>query len=459
MLRMPLRLALASAVLAFACPLSAELTPAQKATAEAVMRDFTAVEFQARQQAVEKLIALGPDVVPLVRGLYTATKDNEVKLRCEMTLKGIATRWGVVVDLKDPDAPVVVNLGPSKVTLSARDVPLSELLDTLATKSGNKELVAVQAAKDRPVSLDVKDVLYWDAVDQLCRTYGLVLTLDPATQKPALAAMDGTLDPGAVAGPVVLKLNTGSVSRSFRVAKSAWSKPSTIATVAYGAGVYWEDRLNISTVAVVVRKLLLPDGKDVLEGATQPVAQTVTPGVRTRNYSSAYLSFGNVPEGTRRFSAVEGLVRVTCRVGEKAVKLDDVFAGPPRSASAGGVTLTLKSVSERRKGVAQCVVEMKREAGDPAISFAPESGHVTFALIDPKGVRHQATLEGGKFGAPKKTGRKNRLGQDETAEEAEFNLRFWSVPEIEGPWSLTLVWPDKVDTREYPFAIKDAPVP
>ena len=95
--------------------LRADLAPEQKAAAESAMGDFTAVEFAARQQAVEKLVAMGPDVVPLVRKLFAETTDNEVKLRCEMTLKGLAARWGIVVDLKNPDAPVIANLGPSKI--------------------------------------------------------------------------------------------------------------------------------------------------------------------------------------------------------------------------------------------------------------------------------------------------------------------------------------------------------
>ena len=67
----------------------AELAPEQAKEAQGLIAQFTAAEFAVRQQAVEKLIALGPDVVPLVRKTLAETKDAEVKLRCEMVLKAL----------------------------------------------------------------------------------------------------------------------------------------------------------------------------------------------------------------------------------------------------------------------------------------------------------------------------------------------------------------------------------
>jgi len=66
----------------------AELTPEQQKQAEALIKQFEAREFAARQQAVEKFIEMGPEVLPLVRKTLAETKDAEVKLRCEMVIKG-----------------------------------------------------------------------------------------------------------------------------------------------------------------------------------------------------------------------------------------------------------------------------------------------------------------------------------------------------------------------------------
>ncbi len=447
-----------AAAVAFSGAASADMSAQDRALADSAVLNFGAPEFQTRQAAVEQLVRLGPDVAPIVRKLYGETTDAEVKLRCEMVMKGIADRWGVMFDLKKSDAPIPTNLGPSKITLALRDVPLRDVLDDLARLSGNALLVPGNSVKDKLVTLEVKDATYWEAVGQLCRANSLLLTLDAATSKPAIVEPDGALDPGACAGPVAFRINSGSVSRPFRVAKTPWSRGPGIANVSYTAGIWWEDRLNISTVVLQFKQVFVA-GKDILPGTPQTVAQTVTPGARTRGYAPAFLNIAGVSEGARKFDEILGVVRVSTRLGEKSVKLDDLFAAPPGlTAAAGGVSLALKGPVDRRKTNVVIPVTLKHELGDEQISFAPEAGHATFALVDPKGAKYQATVEGGRFGA-KKTGRKTKQGLDETTEEADFTLRFFNVAEADGKWALVLTWPEKVDTREYPFQLKNVPVP
>ena len=67
----------------------AQLTPDKQTQAQALIRQFSAREFAVRQEAVKKLIEMGPDVLPLVRKTLGETDDAEVKLRCEMVIKGL----------------------------------------------------------------------------------------------------------------------------------------------------------------------------------------------------------------------------------------------------------------------------------------------------------------------------------------------------------------------------------
>ena len=67
----------------------ADLTPEQTQQAETLIAQFRAPEFAVRQQAVKALVAMGLDVLPLVRKTLAETKDAEVKLRCRMVIKGI----------------------------------------------------------------------------------------------------------------------------------------------------------------------------------------------------------------------------------------------------------------------------------------------------------------------------------------------------------------------------------
>ena len=72
-----------------------ELTPEQTQQAQALIKELSAPEFAVRQEAVKKLIQIGPDVVPLVRKSLAETEDEEMKFRCQMVLKGIREKYGV----------------------------------------------------------------------------------------------------------------------------------------------------------------------------------------------------------------------------------------------------------------------------------------------------------------------------------------------------------------------------
>ena len=82
---------LAATVVVLLCTVSAwgELTAEQSKQAQVLIAQFTSPEFAARQKAVEELLKMGPAVLPLVRKTLAETKDDEVKLRCQMVIDGV----------------------------------------------------------------------------------------------------------------------------------------------------------------------------------------------------------------------------------------------------------------------------------------------------------------------------------------------------------------------------------
>jgi len=149
-----------------------ELTPDETRQAEALIAQFSARQFAARQAAVDRLIEMGPDVLPLVRKTLTETDDAEVKLRCTMTVNGIVRKYGLIIE----DGKVIpLNLNGSRITLDVTAMPIREVLDLLARQSGNAPLKADEVL-DRTVTLKLKDVPYWRALDEICRSTGLVWT-------------------------------------------------------------------------------------------------------------------------------------------------------------------------------------------------------------------------------------------------------------------------------------------
>ena len=59
----------------------AEPTPEQTKEAQALITQFTHPEFAVRQKAVEQLIKMGPNVLPLIKKTLAQTEDEEVQLR------------------------------------------------------------------------------------------------------------------------------------------------------------------------------------------------------------------------------------------------------------------------------------------------------------------------------------------------------------------------------------------
>jgi len=84
-----LLLPLVALLIGCAGTVQAELTPEETKTARALIAQFRNRRFAVRQQAVDKLVAMGPDVLPMVRKTLAGTADGEVKMRCGMVIRRI----------------------------------------------------------------------------------------------------------------------------------------------------------------------------------------------------------------------------------------------------------------------------------------------------------------------------------------------------------------------------------
>ena len=122
---------MALAVIFWTPSVSADLTPDQVKQAQALIAQFTSPEFAVRQKAVEELIKMGPAVLPLVQKALAETKDDEVKLRCEMVVKGLTP---------EQDALAVILLkgdvtDPNRLNIPAEDERLKAITELTAIRS------------------------------------------------------------------------------------------------------------------------------------------------------------------------------------------------------------------------------------------------------------------------------------------------------------------------------------
>ncbi|HUW55344.1 MAG TPA: hypothetical protein VMZ92_01815 [Planctomycetota bacterium] len=399
----------------------AELTPDQAKTAEACIAAFSSREFRERQQAVEKLVALGPDVVGMIKKTLAETQDNEVKLRCEMVLRGV--REFYIVD--EQDRPL--NVGPSRITLRTRQTPLAEVIRQFAVLSGNAALpLKTTSVLKNPVTLDVKDLPYWQAVDELLKTAGLVHAYDWSTRSMVVNAGTPGDDIGAYPGPAMVKLN--SVSRVLNCLGGR-----RIRRLSFGLLYAWEDRLPVIYGVLVVTRARTAKGKE-LKGSRAAAERPLW--VLHNASANVYLPY-DVTDDVSGSVSVEGFVRLEYGIGEERVELPLAVSAKPIAIS--GMTLSVAKVERTTRDLR---VTVQGKLAKPFPSLKTLSSRYGLFLKDGAGRRHEAALGAN----PYVTG-----GFDTEL--------IYPVTQAAGEGRLEFVCPRIVKTRDYPFELQTVPVP
>jgi len=447
-----------------------DLTAGQKLAAETLIKDFSAKEFAARQAAVEKLIALGPDVVPLIRKTLAETTDAEVKLRCQMVLKGVADKFGATAEGPKPEQKLSLNA--SKITLDAKETPLAEVMETFAQQSGNQLIDVPDDLREKTLTLSVKDLTYWQALDKVCELTGCMYTPDWNTGKLRLVEAEKGENLSGYSEAVVVKVDQVTQTRLFRVAKPARGAVMGGGTrLFYTMSYFWEDRLPALTSEWQVTKVMTPDGKDLV--TPEQVRSIRGMGfmnprrTRTANYGNMQVNIPEVPEGLTKLTEVSGIVRLEFGEGQKEVKINDVLAAVDKSITVDDWTITVRKAEKDQNGVS---ITLEVKHGDKLVSVPAAwlVGEYGFYLLAPDGQRHKGNTFGGAmmmrgaWGGPaagQANGAVMVMNVGGQGEDGKYNVRFWRLGEVEGAWSLLLVLPEHHETREYPFTIKDVRLP
>ena len=103
------------------------------------IEEFSSAEFAVRERALEKLIAMGPDALPLAKKALAATHDFEVKRRCKFAIIGIVLK------------PVATSPAPARPDLPP-DEAVREVTKTFMTAVGADDMktFAKLAVEDSP---------------------------------------------------------------------------------------------------------------------------------------------------------------------------------------------------------------------------------------------------------------------------------------------------------------------
>jgi len=127
-----------------------------KTAIKLLVRDLDAAELAAREEAEQKLVALGPAALDLLPA-PTNRMSAEVK-----------ERLGRVRDkLQRLEAEAVVE--PTLITFSGQDVPLSKVLEAIAEQTGNRVVdyreEYGQEPRDPDVTVSLDKATFWEAMD------------------------------------------------------------------------------------------------------------------------------------------------------------------------------------------------------------------------------------------------------------------------------------------------------
>ena len=423
---------------------SAALTPEQKTAAEALIKQFSAAEFDARQKAVDALIAMGPTVAPIVKQALASTKDNEVQLRCEMVLKALIKR------------NELFGYGAATITLDVKDAPLADVVQMLADQSGNRCIDVPDNLKARTVTLAVKDLDYWQAVEMLCDKLKTSVAAGWAVpdDKFHLSEADKNLARNAFSGPVVVKADfvtktapfsghavIGMTCMGMQCRHVGKARGENEGGVDMALRYYLEDRLSPLTSDIEVRKVTTPDGVNVLppDDGTWPWGG----GLSSDPWGAIWVGLPEIPRTIDRFTEISGVVRLEFGSGVREVVLDDAAHSAGKEMKFDDWTLKVVKAFPH-DGWLSVYIDASCK-GEPVNLPAWTSAR-----------GYGWWLRGGEGG--EKTRGDNAFQREQLPKKGQSAVHFHGNFQ-EGAWSLVLVLPKVRETREYPFTLKDVPLP
>lgn len=149
-------------VILLACAAAARgQEPSTRPSIEPLVKQLSAQNWKARQQAQDRIVQLGDEAVPRLEQLIKETGDEEVRSRAQAALRQIQAN--------DKSAPTLI-------TLHMKDAPAQTVLSEI-TRQGHAEIGTwpdyVRQRINAKVTIDAEKQPFWLVVRDFCRQAGL----------------------------------------------------------------------------------------------------------------------------------------------------------------------------------------------------------------------------------------------------------------------------------------------
>ena len=375
---------------------------------------------------------------------------------CAVALVVLGSCVGADEGPKDAAAEKEPTFDASKITLKLKDAALHEVLKTLAEQSGNLPVCPPDDWQGKPLTLDLTDVTYWQALDAVCAQTGLAYETTHRSRALSLVPKQDSENVSVHAGPVTVTLNVDEMKLTNATTPMGRVTRRQCAFVCV-----WEDRLPTLEVDLIFLKVVADDGT-VMEVKPLPEhLRQLVQGDSAGPRSLTYMHLLSPPKDMARAREIRGVVRVSFGFGKDVITIDDALRGN-RSATVGTSTLTVESISYDQGGALQLVLSETDDGTRVNPTTYPASSPYGVRLVDPKGGRHAGVAQW--VGPMRREGQ--IVGPDGRPEGGilvrgvgQTTVRFYDPPHVRGEWKLEHTVPEKIVVREYPFVFKDVALP
>lgn len=367
-------LAAGIAALTFGTQASAADLPPE--TVPQLVQKLGSPNFREREQASRDLMTIGPDALSSVRALVDRVEDPEARQR----LNTIAAK----LELNRLTAP-------TRVTLSLKNATAKAALTEIGKQSGYKFLLNDVGDKSKSITLDLRNVPFWEAVDTVCNAAGI--TPNPQDENGTLGVYySNTYNPfAAYSGPIKIVATNINASQNLQLSSIPRHQPVPQSNdyLNLNLQLFAEPKAPLVGVGQVVPTrvededgnslLLRPDADSYRTSYYPPTASYRSYNLST---SATLWRSGRTSKRIKLFQAKVPVLILTETRPEATVT--NLLKDKTHKAAGKTFDLTLTDVVDRNPGIA-LTATFARKGGDPNDYSWTNTLTQRIAVLDEKG--------------------------------------------------------------------------
>jgi hypothetical protein len=371
------RLAAVVVALVGVAPLAAADPPP---SIERLIEQLGSPSFPTRERATKALRERGPEALPALRKALES-KDEEVRKRAE----------GLIPGLEIDEA-----LLPKRVKLTAKDAPLSQVLQDVEKQTGLKVQLSAAKKVDPKVTVDAAGIPFWEALDLIGKSAGQ----GPVVQGyPAGLHLDPTVRRSPfvnIRGPFRLEATWFHEDRDVdftetKPGSDGWRNQRLTLAVSVLA----EPRLTLLKVhPAKVEEAIDSDGKSLLEPADQQresnLQRPMRGTFRGEHLHSADVRLRRASETAKTAKVIRGTIPVQAILIRKPVVVSArVTEATGTTFRAGSESLVITRVQNQGGNNLEVTIRVPHDQTQPQREW-----HERFHVEDDAGNKYQMNRRG-----------------------------------------------------------------